>query len=172
MNVYLIGFMGSGKTAVGKCLADKLKLKFIDLDDIIEAREDRKIKDIFTQHGEPYFRRKEKEAVRDISQEQNLVVATGGGVVVDPENLVMLKKSGVLIYLHCSPDVVFKRTKDQSQRPLLNIKEPKKKIKDLLDKRAAYYAKADYKIDTSSKSIEEVAQEAINILETHKDKNL
>ncbi len=166
MNIYLVGFMGTGKTVVGKYLAKRLKLQFIDLDTIIEAKEKTKIKDIFSRHGEDYFREKEKEAVAEVSKKKNIVVATGGGVVINSENLKRLKESGVVICLFSSPEVIFKRTRTQNQRPLLNIDNPEKEIESLLKKRAGFYARADFNIDTSLKSIEEVAQEIIHILKS------
>lgn len=168
MNIYLVGFMGTGKTVVGKHLAKKLKLKFIDLDTIIEKKEKRKIRNIFSRDGEAYFRQKEKEAVVEVSKKKNIVVATGGGVVINPENLKRFKGSGVVICLSSRPQVIFGRTRNQSQRPLLNVDNPEEKIEGLLKKRARFYARADFNIDTSLKSIKQVAQEIIHILKTHK----
>lgn len=149
---------------VGKRLAEILKTQFIDLDDIIEKKEGRKIKDIFSSDGEPYFRQKEKEAVYEVSKKNNMVVATGGGVVVNPGNLKLLKESGALVCLAASPKVIFERTRNQDDRPLLNVNNPEEKIKILLEKRIEFYAQADYTIDTSSKSVEEVAREIIGKL--------
>jgi len=164
MNIYLVGFMGTGKTVVGRCLAEKLKLQFIDLDGIIEAKEKREIKEIFASDGEAYFRLKEKEAVEEVSRKKNIVLAAGGGAIVDPENLKKLKESGAIICLSCSPEVIFKRVSSKGKRPLLNVSDPEKEIKELLKKRAGFYAQADFNIDTSSKSIEEVALEIIHVL--------
>lgn len=149
---------------VGKRLAEILKARFVDLDDIIEKKEGRKIKDIFISDGEPYFRQKEKEAVIEVSKKNNMVIATGGGVVVNPENLKLLKESGVLVCLAASPKMIFERIKNQDDRPLLNVNNPEEKIKTLLKKRVEFYAQADYTIDTSSKSVEEVAREIIGKL--------
>lgn len=163
-NIALIGFMGAGKTVVGKILAQKLNLEFVDLDDLIEAKEKLAIVEIFSLKGEPYFRRIEKEVVKEASQKQGLVIACGGGAVLEKENLENLKRSANLIYLKAAPQVIFQRTKEYKHRPLLNVEAPKKKIEELLKLREPFYLKADYTIDTSDLSIDEVVSEILKIL--------
>lgn len=148
--------MGSGKTVVAKALAKELGLQSVDLDDIIEQREGRKITDIFAQDGEPYFRKVEKEIVGDISKGSKLVIACGGGVVLDSENMANLKSSCTVVYLKTNADVILKRTKDEAHRPLLNVDNPKKKIEEFLDSRSEYYEQADFTVDVSDLSIEQV----------------
>ncbi|MFH1856347.1 MAG: shikimate kinase [Candidatus Omnitrophota bacterium] len=164
MNIYLVGFMGTGKTVVGKALAKKLSLEFVDLDLVIEENEKRHISDIFKEDGEAYFRQKEKEAVREITRRKDMVVAAGGGAVIDPENIKMFKENGVIICLSASADVILQRTQKETHRPLLHVDDPEKRIKDLLEKRAAYYAKADYTVDTTHKSVEDIADGIIDLL--------
>ena len=156
--------MGTGKTAVGKRLAKRLKMEFIDLDDRIEEKEGRTISIIFKENGEAYFRRIEKEAVKGIMEIKDSVLATGGGVVMDDENMVNLKRIGTVISLVASPDVLLKRTSLETHRPLLNNAEPKKNIEELLKRREPFYKKADYIIDTSYLSIDEVVDEILKRL--------
>lgn len=163
-SIYLVGFMGTGKTAVGEELAKRLSLKFLDLDDLIEEKEKLKIMDIFAQKGEPYFRRLEKEMVKGVCQKKGLVVACGGGVVLDKENVKNLRKTGTIVCLSARPEVILERTKGYTYRPLLNVEDPEKKIKELLKFRAPYYAQADYTINTSDLGVEEITRKIIEII--------
>lgn len=163
-NIYLVGFMGTGKTTVGKILAEKLGREFVEMDEEIEKEEGKKIVDIFRQNGESYFRKIEKEVLKRIASCFNLVVSCGGGVIVDKENLKILKETGVVICLKAKPSIIYERTKKTKERPLLNVPDPLKKIKELLAKRAPFYAKADYFVDTSTLTPEEVSEEIIKIL--------
>jgi len=163
-NIYLVGFMGTGKTSVGKRLAQKKNWHFIDLDDLIELKERMTIVDIFAQKGEPYFRRREKETLKEISKEKNFVVACGGGIVLDEENIKIMQETGTVICLTAHPSVIFERTKGYNFRPLLNTPKPLEKIKELLQKRAPFYARIEKKIDTSNLSIDEVVEEILKIV--------
>jgi shikimate kinase len=156
-NLILIGFMGTGKTTVGKVLAKRLGLRFVDMDDIIEEREGMKIPEIFEKKGEKYFRHSESKVARDIALQTGLVVAAGGGAVIDEENVKNLKSNGIMFCLFATPERIFHRTKGDTHRPLLNVSDPEEKISGLLAKRAQYYARADYRIDTSDLSANEVA---------------
>jgi len=157
-NIFLVGFMGTGKTSVGKALARKKRWRFVDLDDRIEASEKRKIADIFARDGEPYFRQLEKQALREAVLESSCVIACGGGIVTDPENIEIMKKAGILVCLTASAEVIIERTRRFAHRPLLNVPDPKAKIESLLKIRAAAYALADVSIDTSGVSIQEAAE--------------
>lgn len=162
-NIYLVGFMGTGKTAVGKELAKKKKWQFVDLDGLIELKEKCTITDIFAQNGEPYFRKLEKETLKEISQEKGFVVACGGGIVIDKDNIKRMKKTGVIICLTATPEVILKRTSRYTHRPLLNVDRPEKKIEELLKFRAPFYAQADKTIDTSKISIKEVVSRILRV---------
>lgn len=164
MNVYLVGFMGTGKTSVGKELAAQMKRRFIDLDELIEFKEKRVINDIFAKEGEPFFRKLEKTALKDVAKEEKIIVACGGGIVINSENIRIMKESGIIICLAANPAVILKRTSTQTHRPLLNVSEPKKQIELLLRLRAPYYAQADKTIDTSKISVKEVVKRIKNIL--------
>jgi shikimate kinase len=162
-NIYLVGFMGTGKTAVGKELAKKKKWRFLDLDELIELREKRTIADIFTQQGEPYFRRAEKQVLKEVAKEKKFVVTCGGGVVINPDNIRTMKETGIIICLSASPQVILARTSTYRHRPLLNVADPKKQIELLLKLRAPYYAKADKTIDTSKMSVKEAVDKIIKL---------
>jgi shikimate kinase len=156
--------MGTGKTEVGRKLAEKLKMNFVDMDDLIESEEGMKISEIFARFGESYFRRIEKEIAKRVSKLNNHVIATGGGVVLDEENLNNFRKNGILICLTATPEAIFERTSKSTHRPLLNEANPMEKIKKLLQYRAPFYAKAQYSVDTTDLSIQEVADRIIGIL--------
>ncbi len=164
-NIALVGFMGTGKSTIATLLAEKLKADYVDLDEVIEAKEGMKIVDIFSQKGEPYFRKVEKAVTAEISQEDGKIIACGGGVVLDDENVKNLKKNGVMICLEAAPEIIMERTKNYKHRPLLNVVEPKAKIAELLRKRKPYYDKADYILDTSHLSKQEVVAEILRWLE-------
>lgn len=167
-NIYLVGFMGTGKTTVGKELAKKKKWRFVDLDELIELRERRTISEIFAKEGEPYFRRKEKEVLREVAKEKKFVVACGGGIVIDKDNIKLMKETGIMICLSATPEVILKRTSGYTHRPLLNVPNPKKQIELLLKLRAPYYAQADKIIDTSKLSVKEVVERILRFINKKK----
>jgi shikimate kinase len=163
-NIYLVGFMGTGKTSVGKELAKKKKWHFIDIDELIELKEKRVIADIFTQSKEPYFRRVERQALEEVAKEKKFVVACGGGIVLNKDNIRIMKETGVVICLSALPEVILQRTSKQTNRPLLYVSDPKGKIDLLLKLRAPYYALADKTIETSSSSVKEVVEKVTKLL--------
>jgi len=163
-NIYLVGFMGTGKTAVGKALARKKKLQFVDLDELIELKEKKSISDIFAKAGEPYFRKAEKRVLKEVSKENKFVVACGGGIVLDKDNIKIMKETGIMVCLTASPQVILERTSAYTHRPLLNVKDPGKRIGLLLKMRAPYYAQADKTIDTSKISINEVVDQILKLI--------
>ena len=158
MNIYLVGFMGTGKTSVGCLLAKKKKWNFVDLDELIEFKEQRRIVDIFAYDGESYFRRIEKKALKDVAREKKFVVACGGGIVLDQHNIEVMKKSGTLICLTATSAEILKRVSANKDRPLLNVEKPAKRIELLLKMRAPYYLQADKVIETSGLSIKQVVE--------------
>jgi len=163
-NIYLVGFMGTGKSTVGKALAKVLNKEFKDLDELIEERENRKIVEIFEKFGEQYFREVETAVVRDISEKEDLVIATGGGVVVNEENFSLLKKSGTLITLVASPETIYERIKDSIERPLLNVENPLDTIKRMMFERAYYYIKSDFIVETTDREIEDIISEICELI--------
>jgi len=163
-NIYIVGFMATGKSSVGKALAKRKNSQFFDLDNLIELKENRRISDIFAKDGEPYFRKVEKAVLEETVKKNSLVVACGGGIVIDPENIRIMKETGLLICLTADPEVILRRASGSKQRPLLNVADPKKQIEALLEKRASYYALADKIIDTSLLSIKEVVDKILDLI--------
>ncbi len=155
-NIYLVGFMGTGKTSVGCALAKNKKWHFVDLDDLICLRQQRRIVDIFAQDGEAYFRRLEKKTLKEVSAQKNFVVSCGGGIVIDKNNIKLMKETGKLICLSASPQEILKRVSTDASRPLLIDRDPLKRIELLLKMRAPYYMQADKFIDTTKLSIKQV----------------
>ncbi len=153
--------MGTGKSVVGKLLAKQLKVKFLDLDSSIEEKQGQTIKDIFAQKGEAYFRQLEKEAVKQVSNKESLVVACGGGVVLDKDNLDSLKNTGTVICLTARPQVILKRCQKNKDRPLLNVEKPEERIEELLKFRSPFYAQAHFSIDTSDLTVKEVVEKIL-----------
>ena len=165
-NIALIGFMGTGKSSVGRTLAKRLGRKFIELDSLIEQKAGKCIPDIFRQDGEIGFRELEIKTVKDVQTEKKVVIACGGGVVLNKINIDRLKESGVIIYLTASPGGILKRTsRDNLVRPLLNVEDPVARIKELLKYRKPFYERAaDITINTTRLNVDGVVGEIINTL--------
>jgi shikimate kinase len=163
-NIVLVGFMGTGKTTIATQLANKLGMRYVSTDGLIEKREKRTINEIFTKEGEDYFRDVESEVIREVSGSDGLVIDTGGGVVLREDNLANLKSTGVVICLTADEDTVMARTKKYKHRPLLNVEDPKLKIRTLLAKRAPFYAKADHCIDTGKLTMRQVIEKIGEII--------
>ena len=160
-NIILIGFMGTGKTASAKALAERLNMRYVSTDAMIEEREGITISDIFLKKGESYFRDLETRVAKDLSKDSNTVIDAGGGIVLREENISALKKSGILVALTARVDKILERTKGRAHRPILNVPDPRAKIEELLKIRAPFYAKADFKIDTTDLSTTEVIDNII-----------
>lgn len=142
-NIALIGFMGAGKTVVGKALAEKLHLKFFELDTIIERKAGKPIPEIFREDGETAFRNLETEAVKDISKQENAAIACGGGVVLNKINIKRLRQNAVIIYLEAIPEIIMKRLMNSGDgRPLLDSADRETRIKELLAQRKPLYEQA------------------------------
>lgn len=150
-NVILTGFMGTGKTSLGKLLATKLGRPFVDIDKKIEDETQLSIPMIFEQFGEEHFRELEKTAVKELSNRRGLVIATGGGTIKDEENLNLLKNSGVMICLTAEPEEILHRTARRGERPVLDGggNERLETIKKILAERKKFYDRADYFVDTT-----------------------
>ena len=160
-NIVLIGFMGTGKTSIGRLLATRLGCAFHDLDKKIEEQHGMSIPAMFAQHGEPYFRAREKEAVRDAAGRTNLVIATGGGTVKDPENIALLRQNGVLVALTADADTILQRTAARGARPVLDRADAgdrRAAVMRLLEERRTLYEEADITVDTSGRSPLEAAE--------------
>ena len=165
MKVFLVGPMGTGKSTTGKNLSGKLDYDFYDTDKLIEKVEGRKIKDIFEQDGEDYFRQKESVALNETKTLQNAVIATGGGIVEREENRLILEKEDKVIFLDSSPERQYDRTKDSKKRPLLNDGNNLEILKKLYKKRFNFYeAVSKKKISMDNLNSEEILKEIINFL--------
>lgn len=159
-NIVLIGFMGSGKTTVGRELALFMGYDFYDSDHVLEDTVKASIPEIFKEQGEQYFRSKEEEVIARLSEKNNCVIATGGGAVLNPVNTEHLQHNGLIIYLNADWKHVYDNVKDQSHRPLLQTENPKSTLMTLLDSRQKTYEDAsDVMIDVTGKSIMDIVKE-------------
>ena len=161
-NLALIGFMGTGKSCVGRVAADMLHFTFLDTDHVIEARAGKPISDIFTQDGEPAFRQWERKIVEELTRREKTVIATGGGLPADPANLASLKTHALVICLWASPETIWERVRANDHRPLLNEADPQAKIRELLATREACYRQADVLVNTEMRSLREVALHVVH----------
>ncbi len=159
--IFLVGFMGAGKTTVGRVLARRLKYDLFDLDQLIEARAGKTISEIFAERGEPEFRRLEREAIRSYSELKHAVIALGGGAYVSEENRRVLRAAGKTVWLDCPLEVCLRRIGADKTRPLAGDPD---QMAELLEARRAAYAKADYVLTTAELTAEEIAVEIINML--------
>ena len=167
-NIAIVGFMGTGKSAVALALAEKLHKSYVSTDDLIVMKEDKSVHDIFKENGEPYFREVESEMVKKASEMDNVVIDCGGGVVLKEENVEALKKKGPVVSLSASPSVIYERVKGHRHRPLLNVDDPKEAIDRLLKERASFYARADFSVDTSDFTIPQVVDKICAALQKRK----
>jgi shikimate kinase len=161
-NIVLTGFMGTGKTAVGRELSRLLNMKIVDVDTEIEKSQQMTINEIFKQSGELRFREMETEMIRELSERKDVIISTGGGAVLRQENVDVLRKQGIIVCLMATPETILKRTSHSSNRPLLQVEDPFEKIKELLDFRRPFYEKADIMIDTDGKTPRQIAEEIID----------
>lgn len=168
-NIVLTGFMGAGKTEAGKRLAELMEMDFIDTDVSVEAAVGMKIPQIFQKYGEKRFRYEEAAVVQKAAVCSNCVIATGGGVVLNPENTKVLRDRGIIILLTARVDVLADRIIKPGDRPLLQGGELKTRIRELLSARESYYQDYDYRIDTSELSIEQVAGRIISLLDDNQE---
>ena len=164
-NIVLIGFMGTGKSSVGKILAKRLNRTWVDIDLRIEESHNRKIADIFEKEGEAHFRTLEKEMVRQTAAGKNLVITTGGGAVLDAENMKHLKANGVVVALLATAETIYQRVKDSRHRPLLKSDDRLGEIRRMLESRGPLYAKADITFHTDGKTSPQVAAAISEALE-------
>lgn len=151
-NIALIGFMGSGKTTIGRILARSLDMKFIDIDRCISMKEKRTIPEIFEEHGEKYFRDLERSIIEEESKDNNIVISTGGGAIIDNVNIKNLKSTSFVVYLDCDVNTIYERVKRSKTRPLLtNSEDMLQPIQDLYDKRQTLYKiSSDFSIKIDS----------------------
>jgi shikimate kinase len=164
-NVILTGFMGTGKSAVGKALAERLGYEFVDVDTLIVAEAGMPISQIFATQGEERFRELESRMVERVSCRAASVIATGGGAIVNPRNLETLKQSGIVIALTARPETILARVGTGADRPMLWGGDPLERIRLLLAERVRAYARADLTLDTTERSIEQVVDDILSALQ-------
>ena len=164
-NIIITGFMGTGKSVVAIELARKLEMEFIDMDQIIEESLGISISDIFARYGENYFREQENKLVKELSQKENIVIATGGGTLLSSDNARMLGQAGEIICLYADSQTIYNRVKRKNDRPLLKGENVLSEIDHLLEERKKIYANIKWKIDTTNLNIQEVTDKIINLLE-------
>jgi shikimate kinase len=163
-NIVLIGFMGTGKTVIGRRLARLLKREFIDTDTEIERITGKTVAQIFAKDGVVRFRSEEELLVKKLARRSGLVISTGGGMVLNPENLRLLKANGVLIALTASPEIIYSRVRSNKSRPLLLHGNMKNKVKELLQERENAYKSAEITIDTGNCSVVEAVGQITRFL--------
>ncbi len=162
-NIILVGFMGTGKTTVGQMVAERLGRPFIDMDTIIEERAGKKISDIFANEGEAHFRRLERDLVRELCRKWEQVIAPGGGIVLNPDNIRDFDETGMVICLLAEPEAILERVGKESHRPLLETDDKARAVTDLLNKRRPFYHAIPQQIDTTHLSAAEVADRVIEL---------
>ncbi|HEX9208810.1 MAG TPA: shikimate kinase AroK [Steroidobacteraceae bacterium] len=159
-NVFLVGPMGSGKSAVGRQLADRLGLRFVDSDEEIEARTGVDISYIFEREGEAGFREREAEVIDDLTRQQGILVATGGGAILDAGSRARMRERGRVVYLRTSVDQQLARTRRSNDRPLLDNADPRGTLVRLFEQRAPLYLEvADVVVDTDGRKVKSVVDQ-------------
>ena len=165
-NLVLVGLMGSGKSAASKKLGQLLGKKVVSTDGLIEEKEGRSITEIFKASGEDHFRKLERQVVEEIAGLEGVIIDCGGGIVLNQVNIDLLRKNGYLIYLSAGPDFLYEKIKHQTNRPLLQVKDPKAKIREILDERRSRYEQADLTIVSEGKSIDQICNEIAGLIKT------
>lgn len=164
-NIFLIGFMGSGKSTVAEVLAKELSVPQVEMDERIVKEQGMPITEIFERYGEVHFRDIETDLVKRLQSENGVVVSCGGGAVLREENRRLMKESGVIIWLTAQPETILERVKNSTNRPILNGHMNVEYIEALMEKRRACYEEAaDYVIETDGKQIESICKEIMDVL--------
>jgi len=169
MNIVLIGYRGTGKTSVAKRLSERLQRRLIGMDELIEKKAGMTIQEIVQRHGWDKFRELESMVAKEVGKLDNCIIDTGGGVILKEDNITSLKQNGKMILLSADVETITKRIKDETQRPsLTGTKSFLDEVETVLNERREKYKKAaDFTIDTSSLTIEEVGEKIINYLKQH-----
>ncbi|MGA2091198.1 MAG: shikimate kinase [Endomicrobiales bacterium] len=168
MNIALTGFMGTGKTTTGKLLAKKLGWEFVDIDAIIERNAEMSVSDIFAHFGELNFRDRETQAIKQLSTLDKKVFSCGGGAVLRSENMDILEKTGMIVCLTASPEVIYQRVHHHTTRPLLKVSDPLKTIKELLATREPFYRRCTCTINSDTLSPEQIVEEILKLIKVDK----
>lgn len=167
-NIVITGFAGTGKSTVAKRLARTISYPYVDMDALIEERQERPISRIFAESGEGFFRQLESELCQELATWRNHVIATGGGTLVNPANLATLSEDNMVVCLDCEPDELWQRLEHATDRPLLNSDDQEAKkaaLLSLLHEREAAYARIPLHVDTTRRSLEEIVGEILRKVE-------
>jgi shikimate kinase len=148
-NIVLVGFMGTGKTTVGRVLAGRTGRPLLDMDAEIEARAGKAVSDIFRDDGEPAFRRMERDLVRDLAARSGLLISSGGGIVLDPLNIADFSRTGLVACLLADAETILRRVESETHRPLIQVADRRARVTELLDRRRPLYEAIPFRIDTS-----------------------
>jgi shikimate kinase len=172
-NIALIGFMGAGKTVTGRALAAELAMDFVDLDEVIEGKTGKTVSDIFAGQGEDAFRDLETDALKQACARQNTVIACGGGIILRKENIGLLNRSALVVYLWAETATLLQRiNSSKGKRPLLDVADPAAAIDEILKARITYYEKtADITVDTTGLTVNSVVRQIISELGNHESFN-
>ena len=163
-HIFLIGFMGCGKSTNAACLAEMTGARQVEMDQMIVENEGMAIADIFKEKGEPYFRKLETELIKSFAGVEPAVISCGGGAVLKEENVRLMKESGKIVLLTAEPETIYERVKDSTERPVLNGNMNVSYIKDLMEKRRPKYeAAADVRVSTDGKTAGEICGEILEI---------
>lgn len=162
--IVLIGMMGSGKTTIGKLLGEKLTLRSIDIDVIIEQNEKRTVSEIFQNEGEKYFRNIERETIKKNFTNKDLIISLGGGAFEDQLTQELLLKNSIVIYLKTSPNVILERIKNNTNRPLLKNQMTVEKIQSIILQRQKNYELANITILTDNKNTDKIVEEILGVI--------
>ncbi len=162
-NIVLVGFMGSGKSTVGRMLARQLRFRFLDTDKLVEERERATIPEIFAQHSEAHFRERETAALKSLRGVRQHILATGGGIVTVPENIPLLRSLGFVVLLKADPEEIYRRVSRNSERPLLQVEDPRKRVLDLMAARQPLYeSAAHFQVDSTHLRHEDVTAKIVS----------
>lgn len=165
-NIFLIGFMGSGKSTIARRLQNRLNRELVEMDERIVKEQGMTINEIFAKYGEDHFRDIESQLILNLGNQEASVISCGGGVIVRPQNAEYMKKSGKVVYLTAAPETIYSRVKNSTDRPILNGHMNVEYIAELMEKRSAkYHAAADLEVATDGKTAEEICEEIITRLE-------
>lgn len=159
-NIYLIGFMGAGKSSVARELGRRTGAGYLEMDRLIEEQQGMAITEIFARHGEPYFRDLETELLRSFGGEEGRIVSCGGGSILREENVALMRENGCIVFLAARPETIYERVKDSTNRPVLNGNMNVAYIGELMEKRRAFYeAAADRTVETDGRKVGEICDE-------------
>ena len=169
-NIVLIGFMGCGKSTVGKLVAEQLGYAFCDTDSLIEQRENTTVSTLFADKGEAFFRERERNIIRELSEQSGLVISTGGGSVMSPENAENLRKTGFVIFLDITPKETLKRLENDTTRPLLMRKDKAVAVTELMAQRKPFYIGAAHYVLNAETNPETISKQIVELYINNRSK--